>query len=393
MASHPYSDLPDFAYWRRAVTNVAPGELDPVVEPPFRFGARDKVATAGSCFAQHIGRYLEANGCNYLVTEPAHPMIGPEAKRILNYGLFTARYGNIYTSRQLLQLMERAYGRLVPQENVWTRGEAQIVDPFRPNIQPGGYNCERELHFDRERHFAAVRDAFESLDIFVFTLGLTEAWRSRADGVVFPLCPGVAGGQFSAKTHEFVNLGVDDVVDDMTMFVAQLRRVNPRARVILTVSPVPLVATAEPRHVLVSTIYSKSVLRVACEQLTRLFEDVAYFPSYEIIAGGFASKNYFAADGRSVTEDGVAHVMRVFAKHFLKSNPASEALRRAVRAFTPGKAAEDDSSAEAVARAMRLMCDEEALDIEPTRRDEEPTPQEEPAAPESGEAPTSATEE
>lgn len=372
MASHPYSGLPDYAYWRRGVTNVAPGELDPVVDAPFRFGARDKVATAGSCFAQHIGRYLRANGCNYLVTEAAHPLIGPEAERILNYGLFTARYGNIYTSRQLVQLMERAYGRLTPEENAWTHGEGLVFDPFRPNIQPGGYNSVRELEFDRERHFTAVREAFETLDVFVFTLGLTEAWRSRGDGVVFPLCPGVAGGQFSPKKHEFINLGVEDVVGDMTTFISQLRRVNPRAKVILTVSPVPLVATAEPRHVLVSTIYSKSALRVACEQITRLFENVAYFPSYEIVAGGFASKNYFAADGRSVTDEGVAHVMRVFAKHFLRSNPASAVIRRAARVFASGSAAEADSSAEGVARAMRLMCDEEALDFELAPQPEEP---------------------
>lgn len=360
MASHPYENLPDYAYWRRAVSSVAPGELDPVVQAPFRFGVRDRVATAGSCFAQHIGRYLEANGCNYLVTEAAHPMVGPQAERILNYGLFTARYGNIYTSRQLLQLFDRAYGRFEPKENVWRQGERSLLDPFRPNIQPGGYKSERELEFDRERHFRSVREAFETLDVFVFTLGLTEAWRSREDGAVFPLCPGVVGGQFSSNRHEFINLAADDVVDDMKTFILQLRRVNPRSRVILTVSPVPLVATAEPRHVLVSTIYSKSALRVACESLTRLCEDVAYFPSYEIVSGGFGATDYFASDRRSVTEEGVAHVMRIFMRHFSRRNLASEALRRAIRSLAPSRDAEPD----AVSRAMRLACDEEALDMD-----------------------------
>ena len=35
-------------------------------------------------------------------------------------GLFTARYGNIYTSHQLLQLLRRTYGTFVPQDNAWT---------------------------------------------------------------------------------------------------------------------------------------------------------------------------------------------------------------------------------------------------------------------------------
>ncbi|PPD23211.1 MAG: GSCFA domain-containing protein [Methylocystis sp.] len=361
MKTHPYSKRPDYALWRRAVADVAPGELDPVVEAPFRLGLREKIATAGSCFAQHIGRYLKSSGCNYLITESPHCFIGQQAADALNYGLYTARYGNIYTSRQLLQLFERAYGRFTPKENYWLEGAAHVIDPFRPQIQPGGFNSIRELDYDRERHFEAVRRAFETLDVFVFTLGLTELWRSREDGAAFPLCPGVAGGDYSPARHEFVNLGVDDVVADMTAFIARLRAVNPGARVILTVSPVPLVATAEPRHVLMSTMYSKSALRVACDMLSRALSQVAYFPSYEIVAGGYAPTDYFAPDRRSVTQEGVAHVMRVFERHFIKRNAAGEALRGALRAFAPARAA---STEDPIAAAMRLMCDEEALSLE-----------------------------
>ncbi len=365
MASHPYSNLPDYANWRRAVTRVAPGELDPLVEAPFRFDASAKVMTAGSCFAQHIGRFLKTSGCGYLVTECAHPIVGPKARSILSYGLYTARYGNIYTSRQLLQLIERAYGRLIPQEDIWQESEGIFLDPFRPNIQPAGFNSVREYEIDRERHFKAVRAAFETLDVFIFTLGLTETWRARADGAVYPVCPGVVGGVFSPEKHEFVNLGVDEVVGDMTAFVQRLREVNPAARVILTVSPVPLVATAEPRHVLVSTVYSKSVLRVACELLTQRLNDVAYFPSYEIIAGGFASKNYFAADKRSVCDEGVAHVMSVFERHFLQDVDEQAAMRLALQLLNSSSAEPAETQVQAVAQALKLMCDEEALDIDP----------------------------
>jgi hypothetical protein len=361
MKTHPYSKRPDYALWRRAVADVAPGEIDPVVEAPFRLGVREKVATAGSCFAQHIGRYLRSSGCNYLITESPHSFISQHAAETLNFGLYTARYGNVYTSRQLLQLFDRAYGKFTPKENHWVEGAAHVVDPFRPQIQPGGFNSARELDFDRERHFEAVRRAFETLDVFVFTLGLTELWRSREDGAAFPLCPGVAGGDYSPARHEFLNLGVDDVVADMTAFIQRLRAVNPGARIILTVSPVPLVATAEPRHVLISTMYSKSALRVACDVLSRSLSHVAYFPSYEIVAGSYAPTDYFAADRRSVTQEGVAHVMRVFDRHFIKRNAAGEALRGALRAIAPTRAA---APGDPVAAAMRLMCDEEALSLE-----------------------------
>lgn len=360
MKSNPYSKLPPYAYWRRAVADVAPVDIDPVTEPAFRFGARDRIATAGSCFAQHIGRYLKSGGCNYLITEAPHPFLSERAAETLNYGLYTARYGNIYTSRQLLQLFDRAYGRFTPKENCWFEAGGVVIDPFRPQIQPGGFNSQRELDGHRETHFAAVREAFETLDVFVFTLGLTEAWESRADGAIFPLCPGVAGGEYMASAHAFVNLSVDDVVSDLRAFLGRLREVNAKARVILTVSPVPLVATAERRHVMVSTMASKSVLRVACDVVSRDAENVAYFPSYEIVAGGYAGVDYFASDRRSVTPEGVAHVMRVFDRHFIRRTLVEEALRRTVGALAPGRAA---SEADAISSAMKLMCDEEALEL------------------------------
>ena len=191
MTKHPYVDMPDYAYWRRDVGGVGGSDVDPVVDVPFQFGPRAKVATAGSCFAQHIGRYLKAAGCGYLVTETPHPIVTEQAARVFNYGLFTARYGNIYTARQLLQLLERAYGRFAPAEGIWDEGGGVFLDPFRPTIQPRGFNSARELEIDRERHFVVVRKAFESLDVFVFTLGLTEAWRARGWGRV----PDLPGGQ------------------------------------------------------------------------------------------------------------------------------------------------------------------------------------------------------
>lgn len=242
---------------------------------------------------------------------------------------------------------------------------------------------------DRRQHLACVRRALEELDVFMFTLGLTEHWRSREDGAVFPLCPGTAGGAFDSAKYEFANSNVGQVVSELEEFIDLLRSVNARARIILTVSPVPLVATAENRHVLVSTTYSKSVLRVAAEAVTRSRSGVAYFPSYEIVTGNFSRGRYFAEDLRSIREAGVRHVMRLFFKHYADhpmreaatanppasatggsaaredGHPAIAAQRRAKR---PGannagsKIAERDPFYAEMERLVEVECDEEALD-------------------------------
>lgn len=315
MAKHPYQLLPEHTRWSRAIGTLSYDLVDPVLAFPFKISAADKVATAGSCFAQHIARHLKANGFNYFVVEDGHPLGDEKLRTEFNYATFSARYGNIYTSRQLVQTFKRCYELFAPVEDHWSlRGRAWI-DPFRPNIQPEGFSSLEELHADREQHFDAVRQMFEQLDIFVFTLGLTETWCAKVDGAVFPVCPGVAGGDYSDEAYSFLNLSLFDVLADMREFLVLLKEVNARAKVVLTVSPVPLIATAENRHVLVSTTYSKSVLRVACEELARDNNDVVYFPSYEIITGSYNRGRYFAEDLRSVTEEGVGHVMRLFMKH------------------------------------------------------------------------------
>lgn len=355
MAQHPYRSLPDSAYWRRAV--AAPGaEVDPVAGAFVRIDAATKVATAGSCFAQHVARHLAASGFNYLVTESAHPIVPEDAARAAGYGVYTARYGNIYTTLQLVQTFDRAYGNFVPAEDVWAAPDGDgVVDPFRPTIQPGGFASEAAMRADRAQHLARVRDAFETLDVLIFTLGLTEAWVSKIDGAAFPLCPGVAGGRFDPALHEYRNLRTADVRAQIGEFVARLRSVNRAARIVLTVSPVPLAATASGNHVLPATVYSKSVLRAAAQEAAEDMEGVSYFPSYEIVTGPQARGRFFADDLREVTEEGVEHVMRVFLRHAggieagraqAPSNPSSDA-------FTAG-----------VTDWVETMCDEAMLDGE-----------------------------
>ena len=353
--NHPYLIMPDHAFWKRSVARIASSNVDPVGTFQLSLSPETKVATAGSCFAQHIARHLRNSGYRYYVVEEGHPIIPASIREKHHYGTFSARYGNIYTARQLLQLLHRAYSRFIPKEDAWIEADSSVLDPYRPTVQPRGYISVDEMHADRAQHLAAVRKMFETLDVFVFTLGLTECWLARDDGAVFPLCPGVEGGKFDPAQHLFHNQDVAEVVSDMTEFIEELLRVNPAAQVVLTVSPVPLMATAEPgAHVLSATTYSKSVLRVAAEMLRKQFAHVHYFPSYEIITGHFNRGRYYAEDLRSVTEEGVSHVMRLFLQHATDSAVATNA---------PAMEAVNGDTYMAQAEALvEVECDEIALD-------------------------------
>ncbi|WP_349438007.1 GSCFA domain-containing protein [Pararhizobium sp. A13] len=331
-------------------------DVDPVGRFTLKIGPQTRVATAGSCFAQHIARHLKASGFNYYVGEAGHPLISEEIRTAHNYGTFSGRYGNIYTARQLRQLIERVEGQFSPVEAPWIEADGTVRDPFRPAVQPGNFTSVAEMEADRRMHLKAVKRMFETLDVFVFTLGLTECWRSREDGAVFPLCPGVEGGTFDPDRYEFYNQSVSEVIADMESVVAYVARVNPNAQIVLTVSPVPLMATAAAdEHVLTATTYSKSVLRVAAQALKDSHQSVHYFPSFEIITGAYNRGRYYAEDLRNVTEEGVSHVMRLFLKH--AATVEAEAPRQA-DALEPNPSAFEL----AAARFVEVECEEAALD-------------------------------
>ncbi|MDB5069326.1 MAG: hypothetical protein JWM87_437 [Candidatus Eremiobacteraeota bacterium] len=347
-STSPYAGLPAERFWRRAVERVPPSDVDPAGTPPFRIGRGARIATAGSCFAQSMSRALAQAGYEHFVAEPAPDGLPPEAARHAGYGVFSTRCGNVYTARQLLQLFDRAYGKLVPRDRAWLRADGRYADPFRPLIEPDGFASADDVLAARERHLAAVRTMFEQLDVLIFTLGLTEAWRSAADGAVFPLAPGVSAGRMDPAQYEFVNFTAAQVRDDLDAFLARLRGVNPSASVVLTVSPQPPIATYEPRHVLVSSAYTKAALRVAADEIERAHANVWYFPGYELVAGGFNRGAYFQDDLRTVTPQGVEHVMRLFLAHC-----AAE--------LAPPAAADGGLGANETLADAEAACDEEAI--------------------------------
>jgi GSCFA family len=355
--TNPYRGLPSHHFWRSAVAAPVATEVDPIVAPGFVIGKKDRIATAGSCFAQHISRKLQESGYRYLVTEraPAHPGGAHE-----NYGTFTARFGNIYSVRQLLQLLQRAYATFEPHDVFWTRADGRLIDPFRPNIQGDGFASVDELLADRAAHLAAVRRMFETCDVFVFTLGLTEAWESTVDGAVFPLAPGTVAEGEPDDACRFRNFTVSEMENDLARFIDDLRGVNPDVRVILTVSPVPLIATYEPRHVLVSTTYSKAALRVVAEQIVQRYADVDYFPSYEMITGPHTRGAFYAEDLREVLPTGVGYVMAHFAKHYLGETAAPVAGERVVER-QPSQEAIDRQKA-MIDQVSLVICDEELIE-------------------------------
>lgn len=324
MAS-PYADRPPRSFWRTGVAGQDPGWIDDLYRPRFRIDAKTRLATAGSCFAQHLGRRLRDHGGRVLDVEPAPNGLPDDVARSYGYGVYSARYGNIYTARQLAQLAQEALGRWRPSDIVWERS-GRFYDALRPGVEPAGLDSPREVRAHRADHLRRVRRLLRRADVFVFTLGLTEAWVHAPSGTVYPTAPETIAGTYDPRIHALVNFTAAEVAADLEEFRTVAQSVNPRLRLLLTVSPVPVVATATDAHVLAASVYSKSTLRAAAGQLQDAFDDVDYFPAYELVATPFLRRELFAPNLRSVTEEGLDLVMSHFLARHELPRPGRAAL-------------------------------------------------------------------
>lgn len=351
---HPYKFMDRTAFWKRAVASGFENKELIHNAPYLKKG--DKFGSAGSCFAGNIIPYLEAAGFEYVRHNNSLAHNAVKYDENFNYHLFSAGYGNLYTAQHLLQIIEEAMQIKKPIIDRWYTPNG-IVDPYRPGLKylP---SCDVEFDLLKKDYLQSILRAFSEMDVFVFTLGLTEAWICDIDNTVFPACPGTISGKYDPSIHKFKNYNLSEITSSMNSAFSLLREINPELKIIVTVSPVPLVATATSNHVVTATTYSKSVLRVAAEEICQQLPFVKYFPSYEIVTGPQAPFSYFEENRRDVSKEAIDAVMEV-----LVSSCEGSSLERDLNVEVPISKKPSNSSGGLSEELANIECEEAAADM------------------------------
>ena len=149
----------------------------------------------------------------------------------------------------------------------------------------------------------------------LITLGLNECWEFVADGSASSRKP-KSPAHFALFRHRV--LDVAENVANLQTFLDILRAHNPEIELIVSVSPVPFMATGlgARSHVVVANAHSKAVLRVAAEEFVNANKGVYYFPSYEMVMHGIHDP--WQADQRHVAPEAVARIMQLFESTFVR---------------------------------------------------------------------------
>ena len=280
-------------------------EVDPVSEgQPGLITRQTRVATAGSCFAWEIKKSLMARGFRYLQAEG-----GPATES------GSARFGNIFNTACMRQIFTWAFEAPELEEPFWDL-EGMLGSPYRQCVC---WPDEESMRAETAAHYAAMRRLVRALDVLIVTIGQNEVWCRRDDGVTFYEMP--PRWIFDSAKHACRALSIDENADNISEVVELVGRENRGAKIVLTVSPVPLLATFRATSAVQADTVSKATLRLAAEEIVRRHPGVVtYFPAYEIVTR--MSGHPFVEDNRHVRPEVVERIMATFVRHF---GPASGA--------------------------------------------------------------------
>ena len=172
-----------------------------------------------------------------------------------------------------------------------------------------GYKAE-EYGYDPEVQ-AETRRIFDETDFFILTFGLSEVWYDEPTGNVFWRT--IPKDAYDPARHKFRVSTVEENRDNLRAIYRLIRKHRPDAKILFTLSPIPLIATFRDVSCLTANSVSKSVLRVAIDEVVREFRHegvLHYWPSFELVTDVFASP--FKPDRRHPQGEVLDYIMTLF---------------------------------------------------------------------------------
>lgn len=275
-------------------------------EPKFRLDESDRFFCIGSCFARNIEEHLIYQGVNVLSKSIFSPRDECPAR--------TNGFVNKFTTYSMLNELE------------WVLNEPELDDACFEQVNglwrdlqlaPTIPGVSRDRAYARRRYL--TRDYFSriaSASVVVLTLGLNEVWYDHASQRYLNAAPSFFAARREPDRFEVQITDVAGNLVQLEQIRSLLERLNPAAKIIVTVSPVPLSETFSGKDVVVANLFSKSALRVTAQLFAARHDNIDYFPSYDMVAMSPRARAY-GDDCLHVSDRVVGRIMQMFLKLYM----------------------------------------------------------------------------
>ncbi|PLZ01926.1 hypothetical protein CY652_12875 [Burkholderia sp. WAC0059] len=190
--------------------------------------------------------------------------------------------------------------------------------------------CEGQPRQRLDELFAPLNVTPENLkarlaaaEVFVYTLGVAPAFFDRKSKEFVMPTDSLLGTRAFAELFDFRTTTVQENLENLEYITSCIKSLNPDARIVITVSPVPLHATFEFKSAIQADCISKSILRIVAHEFASKYPETIYWPGFEVVRwlGGHVGPYYGLDDGAAwhIGDDIVKTITDLFIEHFSDS--------------------------------------------------------------------------
>lgn len=249
-----------------------------------KYGYNNHFMLMGSCFSDEIGQKL--------IHHKFRTTVNP--------------YGTIFNPISLFEKIEKRNS--VPEPKHFLQKEDLWFN----------YDYHTHLYGKSQKELIKVitlanqklRSGLETCDLLVLTLGTAFVHELNESEQVISNCHKQPNTSFTKKL-----LSVGEIV---SAFKDMYNSLNRKPQILLTVSPV-----RHTKEGLEENQLSKSILRVACNEIKALSKNINYFPSYEVVIDDLRDYRFYKQDLIHPTEQAVEYIF----ENFVQTHLDTEALK------------------------------------------------------------------
>lgn len=265
--------------------------------------------TAGSCFAEVVGSKLKENKLR-ANTNPFGTLFNPlSIFKLLNQSL-----KNQPIDETLLISNQDSWFHYDWHSQHFATSKEQLIDILNKKITETG-------------------EALQKTDFLILTFGSAFIYKLLSGDTYVSNCHKMPGKLFAKEL-----LSVKHICQSFALFYKALKSCNPSVKIIITVSPVRHIKDGIPENQV-----SKSILRAACHYLETDYEEVSYFPAYELMMDDLRDYRFYKSDLIHPNEIAEDYIFEKFSKSYFSEDLQAfvqnwQKLRSSInhRPFNPG---------------------------------------------------------
>lgn len=253
-----------------------------IPKPDFDISYHSEVMFMGSCFADNIGRKMEAQ------------------KFQVCHNPFGVVYNPLSLSKQIELLLEKDKFEKVDLDfhnGLWHSYMHYTL--FSDQEQSA---CLAKINTS----FLEAKQFIKQAQVLVLTLGTSFVYELNKTGEIVSNCHKLPSAEFSHRFSE-----PKEIIAKLRTAIEAIRMINPDLQIVFTVSPI--------RHFkdgAISNQRSKSALILSIRELEKELRNIYYFPAYEIFMDELRDYRFYASDMLHPSDIAIKYIWQRFCETF-----------------------------------------------------------------------------